>query len=695
MTSMSERLVAARERLFIGREVELATFEAAVTASELPVCVLWIHGPGGVGKSTLLRALQQRCQALGIPSHALDANDVEPTPPAFTCALRRAMALAEDAELEAGLGDERRVLLLDTYETLAPLDDWLRDELLPRLPAETLVVIAGRHAPGPAWQVDPAWQSLTQSIALENFSPGECAAYLWRRGLDGKRAAEVQRVTGGHPLALSLVAELLSQRHDAPLALDPTEDVVPALLAGLLREVPGPDHRTALEAVALVRRANEALLGEMLAGAGVHELWEWLRGLSFVDAGAYGLQLHDLARDALIADLRWRNPDRYAEQHRRARGYYARRVYKSGGFDQQRVLFDYIYLHRDNILLKPYFEWQESGAAFPDSMRETDREVLCALVARHEGRASAALAAYWFERQAENVMVYRDTSNQPVAFVQRVDLERCTEHDCAVDPAVAAARRALARHAALHPGERAVLFRTWMSAAEYQGVSALQSLIFVNIAQFYINTPGLAYSLVACAEPEFYAVPFAYVDLERVPLADFQIGGRVYGAYGHDWRITPPAAWLDLLAEREITTAPLLTLLRSEAQLPRDDWDDAVRRALLQLARPDALRSNPLIRTRLVDERAGPTADDGKRAETLAHCLRRAIDDLAASPREAKWYRALYHTYVRPAATQERAAELIDVPFSSYRRHLKAGTAQVAETLWRWERDGGQRGAAA
>ena len=36
-------------------------------------------------------------------------------------------------------------------------------------------------------------------------------------------------------------------------------------------------------------------------------LFEWLRGLSFVESGADGLFPHDLARDVLDADLRWRD----------------------------------------------------------------------------------------------------------------------------------------------------------------------------------------------------------------------------------------------------------------------------------------------------------------------------------------------------------------------------------------------------
>jgi hypothetical protein len=39
------------------------------------------------------------------------------------------------------------VLLVDTYETLAPLDGWLRETLLPELPGGHLIVLAGRDPP--------------------------------------------------------------------------------------------------------------------------------------------------------------------------------------------------------------------------------------------------------------------------------------------------------------------------------------------------------------------------------------------------------------------------------------------------------------------------------------------------------------------------------------------------------------------
>ena len=58
---------------------------------------------------------------------------------------------------------------------------------------------------------------------------------------------------------------------------------------------------------------------------------------------------------------------------------------------------------------------------------------------------------------------------------------------------------------------------------------------------------------------------------------------------------------------------------------------------------------------------------------------------LRNSPREKKYHRALHHTFINPADTQELAASRADVPFSTYRRHLQRGIDDVVSTLWKRE----------
>ena len=62
--------------------------------------------------------------------------------------------------------------------------------------------------------------------------------------------------------------------------------------------------------------------------------------------------------------------------------------------------------------------------------------------------------------------------------------------------------------------------------------------------------------------------------------------------------------------------------------------------------------------------------------------VRETAESLQKSPRLAKYYRAVYHTYFQPAMTQEQAAEVIDLPFSTYRRHLRSGIEELTARLW-------------
>jgi hypothetical protein len=84
-------------------------------------------------------------------------------------------------------------------------------------------------------------------------------------------------------------------------------------------------------------------------------------------------------------------------------------------------------------------------------------------------------------------------------------------------------------------------------------------------------------------------------------------------------------------------------------------------------------------------EQVAGNADINERITALQSLVREAAESLESSPRDAKCYRALYHTYLHPAATQEQAAEFLDLPFSTFRRHLKKGLTRVAEILWHRE----------
>jgi hypothetical protein len=108
---------------------------------------------------------------------------MEPSPESFANALRLALGLETSSStfqaFEAWA--QRHVVLIDTYELLAPLDGWLREIFLSQLPEDTLVVLASRNAPTPEWRKDPGWQVWLRALPLRNLTPEESRGYLaWR-----------------------------------------------------------------------------------------------------------------------------------------------------------------------------------------------------------------------------------------------------------------------------------------------------------------------------------------------------------------------------------------------------------------------------------------------------------------------------------------------------------------------------------
>jgi hypothetical protein len=686
-----DRLLWGRRTEMVGRAAETALFRSLLTDPTSPVVVLHVFGPGGVGKSTLLRTFHAIAEQLQRAVIHLDSRNIEPVPDAFIQALAPSLGVTTSSGIEEVLtATPRSVILIDTFERLTPLEGWLRDNFFPQLPEGVLIVTAGRNPLAAEWRLDPGWRPLLRQLSLRNLSTEEGQRYLTQRGVPPAEQPTVLAFTHGHPLALSLVADVFDQRPNLHFQPADVPDVLKVLLEQFAQKVPSPAHRAALEACALVRVMTEGLLASILSILDGHELFEWLRDLSFIESCSEGIFPHDLARETLLAELRWRNPDWYAELHSRARTYYSHRLLQVGPLEQQQALYDFIFLHRDNAMVRPFYEWQTSSA-LPARLVARDGPLLAAMVERHEGPVSAVRLRYWVERHPEWFLVLRDSEQYPVGFVLMLALERVDAEDVRADPPVGNMLAYLQQHAPLRGGETATLFRFWMAEDTYQAVSSVQSQIFVQMVRHYLVTPGLAYTFLPCAEPDFWAPIFAYADLTRLPNLDFSVDGRRYGVYGHSWRAVPPTAWLALMAEREMGTVAIAPPPAEQMiVLGMSEFGDAVQDALKHMTRPPALRTNPLLRSRLVVERVGLQADEASRTQQLVALLRAAAESLQASPKEMKLYRVLHHTYFQPAVTQEMAAELLDLPFSTYRRHLKIAVARVTELLWQQEIEGAE-----
>src|SRR4051794_19099004 len=88
--TVADRLRSARRRRFVGRAAELGLSAGALAGWDPPFSVLWLHGPGGVGKTALLGAFAEAAGDVGVAVVRLDLRVIEPSPPALMAEIGRA-----------------------------------------------------------------------------------------------------------------------------------------------------------------------------------------------------------------------------------------------------------------------------------------------------------------------------------------------------------------------------------------------------------------------------------------------------------------------------------------------------------------------------------------------------------------------------------------------------------------------------
>ncbi|MTD46098.1 AAA family ATPase [Conexibacter sp. W3-3-2] len=300
-TTLGQRLARRDAQRFVGRETELSRLAALLDDADAPASVVLVHGPSGIGKSTLLREIGRRAAASGRPVHRVEGRDIAPVPGEL------------DAALDGVSGAERPVVLLDTYERLAATGTHLRRRVLPALPEGSLVVIAGRRTPEPEWFQD-GWESVTTSLELGPLDESDALALVQRHGITDEAAADtLVRWSLGSPLALAVGLDAAGGTARAPHLVAPTLDGRPDLARTLVQRIAGPEigagDREVLAVAAIARVCTRELLEEVLPHVDARRAERWLRERSFSERVGDGIALHDLLRRAVRAELRAGAPE--------------------------------------------------------------------------------------------------------------------------------------------------------------------------------------------------------------------------------------------------------------------------------------------------------------------------------------------------------------------------------------------------
>src|SRR5262245_42692042 len=412
MNRIGDLLAQRAREAFIGRSAEL---EALLSMLDGGPQVVFVHGIAGIGKSTLLEAFAEQARARGATVVRLDCRGMEPTERGFLHELGIAIGLPAGAPDQAaerlGTLGSRVVLSLDTYEVFRLMDTWLRQVFLTLLPENVRVVLAGRDRPVSSWLTAPGWQGILRSLALGPLGEPEAIELLVVNGIKPDRAGRIQDLARGHPLALKLAANAVTEcpNPDAGLGHSGFQRVVEELTRRYLADVRDHFTRQALDAASVVRRATVSLLQAMLPGAAPQDMFDRLRVVPFVESEGDGLHMHDLVQQAIAASVRAVDPSRYQSYRRAAWRQLNKEIQKASQQNLWRYTADLLYLIENPAVREAFFP---TGAQqfVVEPARAEDGAAIKEIIRRHEAPSAADRLVEWWGSYPGIFRVVREQS---------------------------------------------------------------------------------------------------------------------------------------------------------------------------------------------------------------------------------------------------------------------------------------------
>lgn len=333
---ISDLLNHTQRSAFVGRSSELNALMELLNSDLHAWKMLNLHGPGGIGKTTLLRMFAEEVgnsRCIYIPSHM-----GQPTPEHFVYLISRELEsnelhhkfdksynllmkqkqlstlLAQKAEEVGGL-----IILVDAFDHWADLDNWFREEWLPSLSSKVKWCLTSREPLGGAWKKS-GWNQLMNQLELLPLTTSEVRQFIKRIGItELSIARKMHHVSGGIPLSLSIACDIVDKH-----GIDDIEQRLSkqAMFGDIFEEwVQGQaEHEfiELLEAACVLWRFDQELLEAVLQRSISVMQFRDFCNKSFVTRYRNDWRLQDLIRQLVMDDLNRRKPAQYTEYRMRA-----------------------------------------------------------------------------------------------------------------------------------------------------------------------------------------------------------------------------------------------------------------------------------------------------------------------------------------------------------------------------------------
>lgn len=635
-TTIGERLAALDAHRFVGRTAELEHLERFLAADGPRVAL--VHGPGGIGKSSVLRELARRSERAGWEVVWVEARDLAPD----------TVALA--AHVDPKRGAPKVLLVLDSWEQAEVLTRHLRDVLLPTLPEEWRIIVSSRLAPGAEWGQD-GWEHIATELPVGPLDDHDARACARVHGVAEPEVDALAHWAMGSPLAIVLGAASAG-------GLTSGRAVPPEVAEPLVRRLLGrdPTRLALLGCAAIASRTDRATLAAGLPDQDPDLGFAWLGQQAYTEVVGGGVALHAALAESLQTVLTRSHPLLDAQLRRRL----AEHAHAVALASDLPVSLDLAAMIRDPTL-RWGVGWDVHGRVHIDRARAGDADAI-------EARLDAEAHRTWwpgtrrcFEEAPDHTWVARRPGGGIAGFMvvtSTADEGAPVPGDALLSPWLEHARSRAAAGASV----------IWRNASVLDADHGIQAVL---------GGGGLLVSRVP--NPRFLYLPIDPLH-ERAAAFSRSLGGRHeptldvdHGEGTTECHIVDlgPGAMLGaqlaaVLAELGPgpTEAPSGTAGRVEA--------DDVRAALRAWDNPPELAQSPLARGRSTRDRS----------EAVRGTVERAISQaFGEGEQESLLRRVLEARYLERADTHEQAAAQLHLSRSSYFRHLKTATDRLVAEL--------------
>jgi DNA-binding winged helix-turn-helix (wHTH) protein len=541
--NIGDRLRAKAEKRFVGRESELAELGGALATESGGTQLYFVHGPGGIGKTTLLERLKSDAARADVVCVSIDASAIALTPAATIAAIAEGLALIEATATLQDIGaamtrSDCRLLMIDSFDATGDASGWVREKLLPALPAQVRIVVAGRNAPDTLWTAHPLWSEAMRCIQLNSLSREESSHLLEMHAVDEAAHEAIVELSHGHPLALVLLAAEMRKHGRIPSSLG--RDSVRELIKRCVSGAPTPLHRRALEVSARARTTTVALLADVVDPLQAPILFNWLSEQCYMNVGTRGLWPHDLVRDVVDENLRWRDP----EGSRELDGALNRCLLgqlRNGRHDSHTAM-ELQFLERNSTLMKRYFDFGALGSVSIGAAIAPDWDGIARLRDAGLPPTEKEMFDLWSGHPATRTFVARRPDGSVCGVTMILEIDRVDDATADKDPIVSAVRRSLS-HTLLGSDGVSLMSRFTIPEGDRREASPAMNALQICHLVHWATEQDLHLWIIVAHHPDHFAPLLAEMHFERVPDCDRTFGGMPMGCFMHDWKSEPWLLW--------------------------------------------------------------------------------------------------------------------------------------------------------